>query len=385
MSKRNPNKPCIFLDSNMIFSNPEEIDERIKELHRGCNEYWITDIIKKEIDALQKNGKTKIFNEKLNFISFSILREKYPSICPVYYNFISRMYNPANIASPEFQIHLIQSFKLREKPLPRKAEQNYMFLMNRLKKDSENEFDYLHEKKTELRQNMDISIFQYFQKKIKNRKSKNLLNDYKNISLIILFIILKKRNVIFITSDRDLIAIVLILCESIAQDLTFNYLILKNLPTEEKQLLLRNRKIKKNLDFTEFKKQYSGVLGDLISRNWQKNYKYLKIRLWDNNKKHFIEDLIIKFDPITRESLIKLHGPLSCPYGQNNDYGNWIHYTFSPPIIKPESSLVETILSIKNISRKETYVSDELHKKTCKYAIDDSNDRLNEYYGFNLG
>lgn len=254
--------------------------------------------------------------------------------------------------------------------------------MNRLKRSADSDTDKYGKPKPLLAKQIDGSFFQYFQKKIKDRNSKNLLNDYKNVSIILLFSLLNKINTVFVTADRDLLAIVLTLTESLAQGIAFPYFFLPTLTEQDKRDLLKGKHITRFLDFAEFKKYYDNLLGDILNRYWQKDYVSIRVRLWDDKKQCYIEDLIINFENTGREMILNMQGPLSCPYSKNDNYCNWLHYRFWPPSLE-SPNVVRVLLSVKRIrNRHNIYVPDFIHQKTCKYAIDDRNDRLKDYYGF---
>jgi len=374
----------IFLDTNMVARRKTEIDGRVQKLKNTHGPYFVTDIIEKEINDLVGNGADRIFPHKYRIISFSRLREISPALCPVYYNLISWMYNPANITSPEFHLHLLQSLKLRGRKLNKSQEKLYMKFMDRLKKGAESKIDSSGKPKSELARCIDISAFQYFQKKIKNKNSKNLLNDYKNICTIILFALLSKTNIIFITADRDMLAIVLTLIESLAQGMTFPYFFLPTLTDKDKKDLFSGKTITRFINFNEFKQYCEKLLGDILNPYWKKDHISFRVRLWDNKKQDFIEDLFINFDSLCREMVLNMHGPLSCPFAKNDTHGNWLHYQFWPPPLK-SPNVVRVVLSVKKVkSRRNIYVPDFIHRQSCKYAIDDANDRLRGYYGFRL-
>jgi len=375
-------RKVFFLDSNLIFRNLNQDNSYPTLSRKFISQYLITDTVAEEILALQKSGLSKVFFYRYRVLGFSSLREKYPFVCPIYYTLISWMYNPANIASPEFPIHLIQSLKLRGRKLTRVQNNLYMKLMDRVKRGLDSTINFGGKPKTDLARNMDISLSQYLKKKIKNRGSKNLLNDYKNISLALIFTLLRKQNTTFMTADRDLLATVLTLTESIAQNSTFHFLILPTLSDSDKRDLLAGKMVTRFLSFREFQKKFNGVLSDLLNPYWKKNHICFSIKLWDEKTKKFIEELIINFDSIGQESILHTHGPLSCHFAKNDTHGNWLHYQFWPP---PPASpdVVKVIVTAKKIiNRRNIFVPDAIHKLNCKYAIDDSMDKLKNYYGF---
>jgi len=58
-----------------------------------------------------------------------------------------------------------------------------------------------------------------------------------------------------------------------------------------------------------------------------------------------------------------------------------LYYQYWPP--PPKSpNVVKVLISVKKIINKtNTYVPDYVHQLRCKYAIDERNGKLKEYYG----
>jgi len=374
-------RKAIFLDTNMLIAKEAEIDKRIEKFNKFSGHYFITDAILKEVNDLSR-GLKQIFPYKINNVSFADLRQKFPSTCPVYYNFIFNMYNPANIASPDFPLHLLQSIKLRNRKLDKSQSQSYMRLMDRFKKGADNKTNSKGQLKSPIAQQMDIGAFQYFQKKIKNRNSDNLLNDYKNISLALLYALLYKKNTVFVTADRDILAIVLTLAESLAQGMSFPYFFLPTLTSKDKRDLLAGKRITRFIAYDKFEKFYGDLLGDILNPYWKKNHFSFKVRLWDTKRQCFIEDLSINFNNMARQYILNMHGPLCCPFAKNNTHGNWIHCQYWPPPLK-SPNVVKILLSRKRtINKRNMFAPDLVHQQYCKYAHDDMSGLLKNYLGF---
>jgi hypothetical protein len=373
---------AIFLDTNMITLRKSEVDKRIEKLNNCSGHYFITDIVAKEVNDLENNGVNRLFPYKYRVVGFSKLREALPSLCPVYYNLISYMYNPANITSQEFLLHFLQYLKLRGRKLTKLQEKLYMRFMNRLKRAAEDKLDDFGNPKSLLAEHIDIGAFQYFQKKIKNRNSENLLNDYKNVSTILLFALLNKINTVFITADRDILAVVLTLAESLTQGMTFLRFLLPTLSNQDTRDLFSGKHITRFIDFDKFKKYNEGLLNDILNPYWQKDHISFRVRFWDDKKQCFVEDMVINFNNVFREMVLNMNGPLSCPFAKNNTHGNWLHYIYWPPPLK-SPNVVRVLLSAQKIkNRRNIYVPDFIHQQSCKYAIDDRAGRLKEYYYF---
>ena len=145
-----------------------------------------------------------------------------------------------------------------------------------------------------------------------------------------LFTLVEKKGTIFVTADRDPLAIMLTLAESLAQGITFDYFILPTLTDEERKYLFSGKKITRFLDFKKFEKYISNVIGDILNPYWQKDHISFKIRLWDGQEKCFAEDMVINFDSYGRDMILNMHGPLSCPFAKNDTHGNWLHYIVFP-------------------------------------------------------
>lgn len=373
---------AMFIDTNLILLKSTELEMRPQKFRKFLRNYFITESIEKEISDLDGYGFSRIFPHAYKIIRFSQLRKINPSLCPVYYNLIASMYNPANITSSEFTLHMLQSLKLRNRNLSRAQNTLYMKYMNRIKNGAISKVDKDGNPKTVFAEHLDISFFQYFQKKVKNRNSDNLLNDYKNISLSLLFTLVYKTNTVFLTADRDLLAIIFTLIESIAQELAFHQLILPTLSDNEKHSLFLGKHITRFLDFKELQEKCEGILGDILNPYWKKNYISFRVWLWDDKRKKYIKDFSLNFNKMSQELILHMHGPLSCPFAKNNSHGNWLHYQFWPPLPK-SPNVVKILVSAKKIvNRQNINIPDHIHQNTCKYANDDISGNLKKYYGF---
>jgi hypothetical protein len=190
-----------------------------------------------------------------------------------------------------------------------------------------------------------------------------------------------KKNVTFITADRDFLAIVLVFVESLSQGIAFNSLILQEMTDIDKKKILRGKKKTLFIDYNKFKTEYNGVMFDILNRFWQKDFLTFKIRFWDRDEQIFIKDLILKFDKNLRILTLNMHGPLNCSCAKNDDFGKWMHYYYWPPPLK-SPDVVRVRIEKKPIVRKNIFISEDEHNNSCKYANDDKNNRLNEYFGF---
>lgn len=91
-------KHAYFFDTNMIIDRKDNLDNRINHFFSLNKAYLISNITEKEVNEKLKNSiYTMIFNYKVKVLCFNDLRKDNPNLCPVYYNYFSNMYNPANI------------------------------------------------------------------------------------------------------------------------------------------------------------------------------------------------------------------------------------------------------------------------------------------------
>jgi len=256
--------------------------------------------------------------------------------------------------------------------------------MDQRKQITESKINIAGDHKTPIAEHIDRSYFQYFKKKIKSRDSENLLNDYKNVCIILLYALLNRTNVTFVTADRDILAILLVLSKSLAHDMTFTHMILSSLSEDDKRVILKRNYITRYFSFSEFKKIFNGVYGDIMNVYWKRDYVRFRVKLWDLKRQKYINDFSLNFNESVREMILNMHGPLSCHFAKNDTYGNWIHYHFWPP--PPKSpDVLKVLLSLKKRNSLDNIqVPEIIHRETCKYAIDDAAGRLKEYYGFLL-
>lgn len=103
-------KNSYFLDSNFLI---QKHDNRYKIFRNKTKKFLVTEYISNEISGKENNWKNLIDPNNLKTINFDDLRSIFPATCPVYYNFIKSIHNPANICSNDFLIN--KNFAVKER------------------------------------------------------------------------------------------------------------------------------------------------------------------------------------------------------------------------------------------------------------------------------
>ena len=241
-------KYVYFFDSNMIVCNSEK-DFRLKKLFTVNKRYLITEVVDHEVnDLLKKDGYFKILKCKLGVVSFNQLRSLNPGICPVYYNFMREMSNPAVPYSPDFFAHRMNAILLKKKPLTKKDKDELNLTMDLLKKSNEE----VDEAITRLggRPMLKSSDLKFQKKKRRalKKKSSNYLNDMRITSMVFLYCLQMRRNVTFITSDEDVVNLVFGLTEALADNWCLKAQVLEMLTEKDKNDIMGNKKIELFVD-----------------------------------------------------------------------------------------------------------------------------------------
>ena len=375
-------KNIYFLDANILAFDSEEPDKRVKKLRPFGKKLFVTNTVNNEFKGLLERGLSGA-GLKYKTTGFHSLREKYPNLCPLYYNMISRMYNPSNIASPEFFINLIQARKLRGQKLDRGEEKIYNLSMDRLKKGADTKTDKNGKPLSPIGRHLNIGASMYYKKKMKDKNSPSLMNDYRNAALIMIYTLINKCNTTFVTADHDVLPILFNYAESLAQESTLNYFVLSTLTDTEREDLFKRKTITRNLNFKEFKEFYNGTLNDILNPYWKKDRIYFSVMFWDDKAQKYLKEIYLNFNNLMRETALHMHGPMSCYFAKNDTHGNWLGYRYYWPPLSNEPDTIKVEIVFKKIfNRKNIYVSDHVHLLNCQYAMDDVKNNLRAYLGF---
>lgn len=377
-------KNSYFLDSNFLI---QKNDERYMIFENNKRKFLVTEYIFDEINKKRHNWQQILSPDRLGVIKFNDLRVKFPATCPVYYNFITSMHNPANICSPAFFINI--NFAVKEKyKLDDKRKYFNQLLISRFYKAHKNQINKLGNKKSEWENYLNAS----FLKKIKKRKSIKskgdlYFNDYKNLSLILIYTLLNKTNSYFFTSDIDIFCNLFTWIDSMAHQLTFKTILLNQMGEEGKKELLKNKKLVFYIKFDEFKKRCDALLGDLLDDSWKKKTFGLFVKYWDQRKKVFYNEAKLLFDEEMGDLILNNQGLSLCPFAANNTHGNFFRYLyFWPPNSVHDLDTIKVSVQAKRfIYNKNLTPPDEIHDNYCDYRkMEKQNDQRFLFQSFRI-
>jgi len=371
-------KNIYFFDTSFIVRKKmDKGDLRLEKL-RTINGVITTDIFNTEASNLFDSGSyEKIFTNALTLINFEQLRITLPQACPLYYNFIYCMFNPANISSPLFFKERYISNKFHGSKLDETDEKINLMISNVFNESKKRTTGVIFpEEKTLLSVFVDEALPKYYKKKTEaiNKKNPNYHNDLKSLALALLFCIQNRVNLHFYTSDSDFVIHLRQWVDSVSHQLTLKYLLLVYLQKNDGL-----KKIWGGIEEATFKMPYEDYLrheedirGDFLANDWKKDGYFFQIHSWDNNRKKFINDIKIHFNSAMEENLYNLHGPFSCPFVSNNTYGNFMASRY----VWPPVSGTEGVIEIKVFPKKyrnfhSVYCDKEKHENECVYAVSD--------------
>lgn len=374
------NNTCVFLDTNVVMSQNKDLVHRVKLLESEML-FYVTDIVDMESQHMIRNQFCKSINVR-NVISFSQMRLENPALCPVYYNLIASMYNPANLASPDFVLQMLQSLKLRGKKMTKNNNDVYSKLMQRLKISSDRTVHEDGTKKIPLAKEIDKGAFHYFRKRVKNKESISLMNDYRNLATMLIYSLLEETDIVFITADRDTLVIVITLAESIAQYMAFVTLIFGELSDSDIAKIMDRGRVMRFLSFEKFCEVADGCLGDIINSTWMKQFIEIKFRLWSDEENDFVDDYVLKFNDDLKDFTLNFHGQLSCPVAKNSTHFNWLSYKYWAPSVSSPDTVKISMTRKKIFNRKNRSIPPFVHDCCCKYVCHDRNGELVHYSGF---
>lgn len=369
-------KKTFFLDSNFLI--PKN-DRRHKILRNKGRKFLVTEYIFNEINKKNNDWQKIISPNRLNIINFEDLRINFPATCPLYYNFIKSMHNPANICNPDFFINKNFAVKEKHKLTNERIDFNQV-LISRFYKGHKNEFNKLGKKKGDWENYLNASFLSRLNKR-KSLKNKGTLffNDYKNLSLILVYTLLNRRNSYFFTSDIDIFCNLFTWIDSMAHQTALKIILLNQMKEEGKTELLKGKKLVFYINYDEFKKQCDETLEYLLIDNKKKKRFNLVIKYWDKNKQKFYNGMKIAFDENIRDLLINNQGLLWCPFAANNTHGNFFRYLYlwPPNSIHDINTIKVSVQAKSRVHADNITTSKMIHNLYCKFKIEeDSGDSI---------
>lgn len=376
-------KHVYFFDTNFIISKEEKLDKRYGKLFLWSRNFYVTETINSEINEKLNTKNTsfrKVKDSKFEVLSFDDLQNK-RSICPTYYNFMGAMYNPADIASPDFLLQLIFSKILRGKKLTEEETEIHIDMMTRLINNAESETDPLGKKKDELLQIMDEAHIRSIKKRKDGLKGKNVnhTNDIRNLALIFTYALMYEKNVTFITADSDAIAYFFDWFSTLVQQSIFNAQCLVELDKNDKEgmkKVLAHNGEPLFFDGTEMIKFLQGSFGKYINNHMKYFSPRLTIKYWDIKRQNYIK-VDVNVDKVMRQVFLSSHGSLNCPTAKNDTMGSFIAYRYWwPPL---EGQTLKILPRVKPIYRVSQSIPAYIHDDICRYR---RMDLSNNFVGF---
>lgn len=373
-------KQVYIFDTNMLITN-EQVDKRYLKLFTFNKNYWATETTLDEANSLIYNKKyRKIINHAFKELSFGTLREYYPNTCPLYYNYISAMHNPAIVWGENFVAELIVKSLIKNGVLTKEEEKiNKVITSDLSQKKSKNE-----DTSEILKLLREANINNLSKKRGAIRKDdKNYFNDLKSLALSLLYCLQKKTNVTFVTSDSDFLNLIFDIFSTVIQQSSFNVKILSLLDDDKKRELLQKKRHTFFLDSFEFVKYMENYMADTFADNWKKDYLIFKIKYWNIPKQQYTT-LEFRFDETMRLVFLNSHGNLFCPCVKNNENGSWLSYMYWwPPSSIHNLGILKVMVHAKNGIIKETaQVSDNNHAAYCRYPQEDKKGNLKFFSNF---
>jgi len=379
-----------FFDTNMIVSNSRS-DLRVLKLFTLNKSYFIDDHLAEEIRLLkEKEGFRTILESKLQVMTFDDLRRKSPEICPLYYNFITAMHNPAIVWGQNFfaENTLAELMKgdwssAEEKQKYEKAHgkiMNHLHEQVELKKKNK----YRNEKLYDFIQSANFKSLKKKREAIK-KNDPNYFNDLRCMSLALIYCLINKKNVTFVTADVDHINLLSNLTETLSQQQAFVYFTLSQLGEEGKKRLLKGDKTTLSLPTFDFIKMREELEGDMYDASWKKDSFCFKVKFWDQDRQKY-RSFSLGFNKNQHEMFLTLSGQLCCPYAQNNSHGNWICFKYWWPPRAPDDlfNLKVEVGTKSIINKRNRYVENEYHNAVCKYVLQDKINDVRSFSQFSI-
>ncbi|MCF7831746.1 MAG: hypothetical protein K9M36_02590 [Candidatus Pacebacteria bacterium] len=358
-----------------------QTDNRYKKLFTINRNYWATETSFRESNIfISEKGYKRILKRNIKKLSFGTLREYYPNTCPLYYNYISAMHNPAIVGGENFAAELIIKSLIKNTTLTKKEEKLNSLIANKLGQSKHNEKD--DNDLMKLLREANVRMLSKKRGAIR-KNDENYFNDIKSLALSLLYCLQRKRNVTFVTSDSDFLNLVFDLFSTVIQESTFNVKIIPLLDDDKKQGLMNKKRYTFFLDSFEFIEYMEKYMADIFADNWKKDFLIFKIKYWDilTQKYHTLE---FRFDDTMRQIFLNSHGTRFCPCAKNNENSNWIRYMYWwPPNSIHNEQVLKVVVEAKNgIIKEDTRITDTNHTEYCRYPQEDNKGNLNFFSNF---
>jgi hypothetical protein len=378
----------LCLDTNFLIIESDKKPNNRCRFFQPFSKKIITETIASEVESAVSENKYKkiLYFNKPTILSFEEIRSQNPCACPLYYNFVSWMYNPATFMSEDFHLNsFLKQVVINRQNLPNK-EVVLGQIVDKLKKQHEVESDLLTsddsvDEEWSLMGQSKINTSSKQRKAIR-KNNKNCLNDTKTISLCMVYLLQNKKNITIYTSDSDFIHLIFNFFKSFANENAFKYVLLEKIKKDN--ININNTSVRSTLSLElnakDIQTRLNGLLGDTYSDNWKHDYLIFKIKYWDQTKKKYFT-FPFRFNDIVQKILINSRGNYFCPFAMSPIMGNWLGYKWyepDPRIVSKDlsKSKVKVDIWLKYNHYGDIAVNQKEHEEYCLYP---QKDKQNDY------
>jgi hypothetical protein len=350
---------------------------------------WITETVQQEvIDKLGTEHAYKRLRAHYRILRFNNMYRDDPGICPVYYWYISSMYNPANVGSGEFIEDLYRSKLIKGLPVEPDEHKGYRKL--RRSSSAGHTHEPTGELKSELGRRLERAASKTRKKAMEAIRDKHpaYMRDIKSLALMLYYCLYTRQNVIYYTADVDPITHLLKWLESMCMRMTLLRFVLPSLVVFEPAYVMSGQTMTVTIDVLRFiRYRHRLALGFLNDKQKTKACRF-SIKRWDQTNHGFEDDIYMWFEDRVAGMLANMHGPLSCHYTRNYPDANCLNMFYHWPPLEEDRGLLRVEVARKAIAnRRSTRVDPLVHDKACQYRRDDSNGTIaswSQFYDFDL-
>jgi len=274
----------VFCDTNVFLENIP-VDKNILST---ADKKFITETTWKELKEKLANEKKRRYEIKQDFstLHFGDLYFENPQICPLYYYYISAMYNPANICDGNFfeemcnhkiikGIPLTSHEESELKKIHKKAPQGQEHFPDGTVKPAEYKF-------------LEMACAKTAKKARKSFHDKHpaFMNDIKSLSLILYYSLYKKHNILYFTADKDPCSLLLLWVQSMCNRHAIIRLLLPKISDFERVQLMRNAELYYYIDIQEYFDIYEKMQRDIVTLNNKDSGFRFSIYYWNSIECH---------------------------------------------------------------------------------------------------
>mgnify|MGYP001560467979 CR=1 FL=1 len=351
--------------------------------------FFITENVWEELQAkLPKNRLEKI-RRRYKILTFNNIYNQDQNVCPTYYNFISELYNPANVGSEDFFEELYGSRRIKGEQLSDIERKLYEIYRRESGGSQETETDKELKKKileSDSYRFLKKSHSKTLKKAKEAQKDKHpaYLRDVKSFALILYYALTARENVVYFTADSDAVTFKIRWLDSLSMRMCLTDAIYPQLNDQNKKEMLKGKILEFFIPYTDFVKRRETMFSNLLMTWWKKDGHSFKIKFWDKaERKYRVHEII--FNKLMAHVVSHAHGPLSCHFTRNDTLGNWFHMQYFWPPRDPKERRIKVEVSAKKIINKNFRpVPAIIHDTNCRYRIEDREGTISSWTSFTL-